>query len=244
MKRFALALLTGAALVCAAAAPGMAQDAAGAAAFNATTLNLNAYGETRISPDMATITFGVMTQAPTAAAAMAANRTRMNALAAALRAQGVADRDIQTSGLNLNAQYNYVQNQPPKLTGYQAQNDVTITARDLARLGATVDAVVAAGANQINGIAFGLQNPRAAEDQARLAAVRALTAKAELYAQAAGLRVTRLINLSEGGGYTPPPPRPMMMRMAADSVAAQATNIEPGELRVRIDVTGMYELGR
>jgi uncharacterized protein YggE len=243
MKRFALALLTGAALVCTSAAPTMAQDA-GDAVFRATTLNLSAYGETRVAPDMATITFGVMTQAPTAAAAMAANRTRMNALAAALRAQGIADRDIQTSNLNLNAQYNYVNNQPPKLTGYQAQNDVTVTARDITRLGATVDAVVAAGANQINGIGFGLQNPRAAEDQARQAAVQALTAKAALYAQATGLRVTRLVNLSEGGGYTPQPPRPMMMmRMQAE--AAQApTNVEPGELKVRIDVNGMYELGR
>jgi uncharacterized protein YggE len=243
MKRFALALLTSATLAWTAAAPVMAQDAAGDTVFRATTLNLSAYGETRISPDMATITFGVMTTAPTAAAAMAANRTRMNALTAALRAQGIGDRDIQTSNLNLNAQYNYVQDQPPKLTGYQAQNDVTVTARDITRLGQTVDAVVSAGANQINGIGFGLQDPRVAEDQARQAAVQALTAKAALYAQATGMRVTRLINLSEGGGYTPQPPRPVaMMRMSAE--AAQATAIEPGELKVRIDVTGMYELGR
>jgi uncharacterized protein YggE len=130
------------------------------------------------------------------------------------------------------------------MTGYQASNLVTITVRDLAKLGATVDAVVAAGANEINGIGFGLANPQAAEDAARQAAVKALTAKAGLYAQATGHRVQRLVNLSESGGYTPQPPRPMvMMRMAAD--AAQApTAIQGGELTVRIDVSGVYELAR
>ena len=244
MKRFALALLAGAALAGGAAGPVAAQEADAAAAFRATTLNVTAFGETRISPDMATITFGVMTQAATAVEAMQANRTRMNALAAALRAAGIADRDIQTSGLNLNPQYSYEQNQPPKLIGYQAQNDVTVTARDLARLGQTVDAVVRAGANQINGIAFGLQNPRGAEDQARQAAVQSLSAKAALYAQATGLRVVRLVNLNESGGFTPVQNRPVMMRMAADMAESRPTNIEPGELRVRIDVSAMYELAR
>lgn len=243
MKDFLLALAAGACLA-AAAAPATAQDAESAAVFRATTLNVAAFGETRIMPDMATISFGVMTQAPTAAEAMQANRARMNAVAQALRAQGIADRDIQTSGLNLSPQYSYEQNQPPKLIGYQASNEVTVTARDLATLGRTVDAVVGAGVNQINGISFGLQNPRAAEDQARQAAVQALNAKAALYAQASGLRVVRLVNLSEGAPVMPLQNRPVMMRMAADAAESRPTNIEPGELRVRIDVSGMFELGR
>lgn len=246
MKRFALALMTGAALVAASAAPVGAQDAAPGpadAVFRATTLNLSAYGETKIMPDMATISFGVMTQAPSAAEAMAANRTRMNAVVQALRGQGIAERDVQTSGLNLSPQYSYQDNQPPKLIGYQASNQVTVTARDLAALGRTVDAVVGAGVNQINGISFGLQNPRAAEDAARRAAVAALAAKADLYAQATGHRVLRLVNLSEGGGVQPLN-RPVMMRMAANDMAQAETAIAPGELNVRIDVSGMYELGR
>jgi len=244
MKRHALALLAGAVLATSAVALGFAQEADGSAMFRATTVNLSAYGETRIAPDQATINFGVLTQGATAAEAMQANRTQMNAMVAALRAQGIAERDIQTSNLNLSPQYSYEQNQPPRLIGYQASNSVSVTARDISRLGATVDAVVAAGANQIHGISFGLQNPRVAEDQARRAAVEALAAKASLYAEATGHRVLRLVTLSEGGGYAPQPPRPLMMRMTADMAESAPTSVEPGELRVRIDVSGMYELAR
>ncbi|HTI67522.1 MAG TPA: SIMPL domain-containing protein [Caulobacteraceae bacterium] len=241
MKRFALMIALAAVLSAGAAAPAALAQSAEEALFQATTLNLSAYGETRVAPDQATITLGVSTQGATAAEAMAANRTRMNAAIAALKAQAIAERDIQTSGLNLNPQYVYEQNKPQRLTGYQASNDVTITVRDLARLGPTVDAVVAAGANQINGISFGLANPRAAEDQARRAAVQALAAKAALYADATGMRLARLVNLSEGGGYTPQPPRPVF-RMAAQAADSAPTPVQPGELSVRIDVTGMYEL--
>lgn len=245
MKRLSLVLLATAAL----AAPtshalAQAVPSESNAMFAATTLSLSAYGETRIAPDMATITVGVQTQAATAAEAMRANRERMSAMVATLRGAGIAERDIQTSNINLNPQYAYRENQPPRLTGYQASNDVTITARDLARLGPTIDAVVAAGANQINGIAFGLQNPKAAEDQARRAAVQALADKAALYAQATSHRVQRLVNLAEGGGYTPQPPRPMMRMMAEAAAQSAPTPVEPGELRVRIDVTGIYELAR
>lgn len=241
MKRFALALAAGAAIVTAGVALTPLPAAAADAAFSATTLNLSAAGETRIAPDQATITLGVQTQAATAAEAMAQNRARMNAVIAALKAERIAERDIQTAGLNLNAQYAYDNGKPPRLTGYQASNDVTVTVRDLAQLGAAADAVVKAGANQINGIAFGIANPRAAEDQARRAAVQTLSAKAALYAEATGLRIARLVNLSEAGGYAPPPPRPMF-RMAAMADAAQTTPVQPGELTVRVEVSAIYEL--
>jgi len=240
MKRLALLL---AATALAAAAPALAQTAPAAAdaAFRATTLSLSAYGETRIAPDQATITLGVQTEAATAAEAMAQNRTRMNATVETLKRAGIEARDIQTSGLNLNPQYVYEQNQPPRPTGYQASNEVTVRVRDLSKLGAAVDAVVAAGANRINGIAFGLADPKAAEDSARREAVKALAAKAALYAEATGHRVTRLVNLSEAGGYAAPPPRPLAMaRMVAADAAP--TPVEAGELTVRVDVTATYEL--
>ena len=130
-----------------AAAPAMAQSAPDAA-FRATTFSLAAFGETRIAPDMATISLGVQTENPTAAEALKANSARMTQVIAALRKAGIAERDIQTSGLNVNPQYVYEQNQPPKLNGYQASNQVTVLVRDLARLGQTVDTTVAAGANK------------------------------------------------------------------------------------------------
>jgi uncharacterized protein len=209
------------------------------------TLNLGAYGEVRTAPDMATITLGVMTQGPTADAAMRANADRMGSMMAALRRQGIAERDIQTSGINLNAQYIYEQNQPPRLNGYQANNQVMIRVMDLARLGQALDAAVAAGANEVQGISFGLRNPATAEDEARRRAVSALQAKAGLYATALGGRVGRLVTLNEGGGYSPPPPRPMpMAAMARIAGESAQTSVSPGEIVVRIDINGVYELVR
>jgi len=230
-----------------AAAPALAEappPAPADSAFHATTLNLAAYGETKIAPDMATINLGVTTEAKTAAEAMTANSRQMNQMLAALAKAGIAAKDIQTSNLNLGAQYAYEQNQPPRLTGYQASNQVSVTVHDLARLGAAVDATVGAGANQVNGISFGLNDPTTAENAARLEAVKALQAKAELYAKATGYRIGRLVSLSEGGGYAPAPPMPMATFAKRDMVTVSASRIEAGELKVRIDVSGFYELTR
>ncbi|MDP8915719.1 MAG: SIMPL domain-containing protein [Pseudomonadota bacterium] len=217
------------------------------AAFRATTLTLSSFGEARTAPDQATINMGVTTQAPTAAEALAQNRTRMSAVIAAIRAQGVAERDIQTSGLNINPQYTYPgrdggERGPPRVTGYQVTNQVTVLVRDLARLGPAVDAVVRSGANQINGISFGLQNVDARSDEARRQAVQNVQRKAELYAQATGLRLVRLVNLTESGGYTPP--RPMDFGGRVAMAEAASTPVQPGEVQVRVDVTAVYELAR
>ena len=239
----ALALL----LATAAAAPGaiaQTQPAGAVSMFNATTLNLSAYGETRIAPDKATINLGVVTEAPTAAAALAANAEKMNSVIAAIRKAGIADKDIQTSGLNLSPQYDYIQNEQPKLRGYQVSNQVTVTVNDLSKLGAAVDATVKAGANQVNGISFGLKDPTAAENAARQDAVKALSAKAALYSQATGHRISRLVSLSEGGGYSAPPPMPMMAMARMDKAESGGTSISGGELSVRVDVSALYEMTR
>ena len=234
--------LTAALLTGAAALPAYADSAD--AAFRATTLNLSAQGETKVTPDLATITLGVQTDGPTAAGALSANAVQMTKVVAALKKAGIADRDIQTSNLNVNPQYVYEQNQPPKLNGYQASNQVTIQVRDLAKLGQTVDATVNAGATNVGGISFGLQNPQAAEDAARLDAVKALQAKADLYARATGYKIVRLVNLGEGGGYTPVPPMPVPMYAMAKREMADSTSIASGELKVRIDVNAVYEAAK
>ncbi len=223
-----------------ASAPAMAQSAD--AAFRASTFSLSASGETNVAPDMATITLGVQTDDMTAAGALKANGARMNQVMAALRKAGIADRDIQTSNLNVNPQYVYEQNQPPKFNGYQVTNQVTVTVRDLSKLGQAVDATVGAGANTVGGISFGLQNPQVAEDAARMDAVKALQAKADLYARATGYKIVRLVNLGEGGGYAPAPPMPVFAM--AKREMADSTQIAGGELKVRIDVTATYEVAR
>ena len=249
-----LPLMLGAAILAAGAvmtaAPALAQQATPAA--NQTilvqpetpTLNLSAYGEVKAAPDMASINFGVVTEATTAAEAMAQNRTRMNEVMRALRSAGIEERFIQTSGLSLQAQYDYQQNEPPRLRGYQASNRVTVEIRDLERVGTTADAVVNAGVNQIDGISFGLINPQQAEDQARMAAVQALQAKANLYANALGVRLAGIRNLSEGGGYSPQPPQPMFARSAMAMDSAESTSVAPGELTVRVNINGVYDIVR
>jgi uncharacterized protein YggE len=244
MKTFLRAGALAVILAASAAPMAMAQAAPPAAdiMFRATTLNLAADGEVKAAPDMASISLGVMTQEKTAQGAMQANAARMTEVMAALRKAGIPAKDIQTSGLNLNPQYVYEQNVPPRLTGYQASNQVTVIVHDLTKLGAAVDATVSAGANQVNGISFGLNDPTAAENAARQDAVKALQAKADLYAKATGYRIGRLVSLSEGGGYTPRPPMPMMAY--ASKREAMDTPVSAGELNVRIEVSGLYELTR
>ena len=228
------------------AAPLAAQAQAPATVAGApapTTFSLSAVGETKVAPDMATINLGVNTDAPTAAEALRANAAKMTAVIAALKKGGLGDRDIQTSNLSINPQYVYEQNTPPRLTGYQVSNQVTVTVRDLARLGQAVDATVNAGANSAGGISLGLADPSAAENAARQAAVKALNAKADLYARATVYRVVRIISLSEGGGYAPAP-QPYPVMAMARMKEADSTPVAGGELRVRIDLSGVFEMAR
>ncbi|KPF78422.1 hypothetical protein IP78_11255 [Brevundimonas sp. AAP58] len=242
------ALMLGAAVIGLSAPAALAQSAPTApmsvhAMAAQPALNLSAHGEVKVAPDMATITFGVTTEASTAQAAMADNAARMTEVFAALRRAGIEERDIQTSGLNLSAQYDYQQNEPPRLRGYQASNRVTVQVMDIDATGRIADAVVAAGVNQIDGIGFGLKDPKAAEDQARVLAVRALQDKARLYAQELGVELGPIRSLSEGGGYSPQPPMPVYA-MARMEVADASTPVAAGQLTVRIDITGTYDIGR
>ena len=212
-------------------------------AFDATTLELSAEGVVKAAPDIAYVTLGVTTTGPTAAAASTAERTRMAATVAALKARGIEARDIQTSGLSLGAQYEFPQNAPRRLTGYQASNRVTIVVRALERTGAAIDAAVSAGATDVEGISFDIADPKPLQDEARRKAVKALGDKAQLYASATSLRIVRLVTLSETSGE--PRPQPMMKAaMFARSAAAPETSVEPGEVEVRASVNATYELGR
>jgi uncharacterized protein len=234
-------MLIVAALVAMGATGAAAQDTE--AAFRSTTLLVSATGEVRASPDLAVLTVGVQSEAPTAAAALARNREQMSGALAALKAKGVADADVQTTNLDLQPQYVFENGQPRRLTGYQAGNTVTARLHDLKAVGAVVDALVAAGANQIDSITFDIADRRPLEDTARREAVKALFAKAELYAGASGYRLLRLVQMSEGerSGVIPSQPLPMM-RMAAEGV--RRTPVAAGELTVQASVTGEYELTR
>jgi uncharacterized protein len=209
------------------------------ARFGATTLNITGHGEARAAPDQASLQLGVVTQGPTAVAAMQANAAAMTKVITALRAGGIAAGDIQTSTLSVAPQYAYAQGEAPRLTGYEASNQVSVTTQDLARIGRLVDAAAGAGATNVGAIAFGLKNRGAAANLARLAAVKDLDDKAQIFADAAGYHIRRLVNLSEASAEQPGP-RPLM----AMAAAAAHTPVESGEIVVSVDVTGEFELGR
>jgi len=229
-------------LMTAAALPAAAAAQPTAPLLDGTRLDVVAAGEVTRVPDIARISAGVVTQAPTATAAIQQNAQQMQRVRAALKRAGIADRDIQTSTISLNPEYRYQENRPPVLTGYRASNEVSIRFRDIAETGRILDALVAEGANQINGPMLMLDKPEEAMDEARAAALRTARQRAEMYARALGKRVTRVLSVSETGAPFVPYPRPMMME-ARDAAAGQAANkIDPGEQTVTVNLTVSFEL--
>ena len=243
MLRFALAPLA-----LTAASPLIAQVQSPAPATPSTILSLNAEARSSRKPDLAVCSAGVTSQGKTAAAALSANSADMNRVIAALKAAGISDRDIQTSNLSLNPLYapqivrpdGQVENPEPRIIGYQVNNQVTVRQRKLADYGRVLDTLVSAGANQINGPSFELDNSEAAMDEARIAAMTKARQRAELYAKAAGLRVKRIVSISEGGGYSPQP-MPMVFAKAAMADAAP-TPVAPGEVGLTATVAVQFEL--
>jgi uncharacterized protein YggE len=209
--------------------------------ISGTRLDISATGEITRVPDVAIISTGVVTRAARATAAIQQNAARMERVRAALKRAGIADKDIQTNSINLNPEYRYEQNKSPILTGYTASNQVSVRFRDIAKTGEILDVLVAEGANQINGPSLTIDKPEEALDEARLRAVAAGRARAELYARALGMRVSRLLSVSESGGYAVPPPMPMYARVEAMSADA-ATKIDPGEQKVSVSVAMSFEL--
>lgn len=225
-----------------AVAPALAQTmpVAPTAIPDGTLLDVTATGKTTRVPDLATIRAGVVTQAATAAAALSDNANRMSAVLSALKRAGIQPRDIATANVSLQPQYRYEDNKPPVITGYQATNNVSIRFRDIAKSGAILDALVAQGANQIDGPSLSLDQPDAALDEARVDAVKRAQARAQLYAKAAGLSVSRILTIAEGGEIAGPPPPMPVYRMAAAKAAD--TQVMPGESDVTVTITVRFLL--
>lgn len=215
------------------------------------TLSVSGTGKISAAPDIAEINVGVVTQAATARDALRANTEAMTALQNVLKESGIAVKDIQTTNISINPQYTQPRpNRPgqpqeefvPRIAGYQVNNTVNITARDISKLGAVLDAVVQAGANQMHGISFRVDEADKLLDQARKRAMADAKRKAELLAGEAGVIVGTPITISESGGYQPPPQpmyraRAMMMEAAAAPVPVAA-----GEQELSITVNVVYEL--
>jgi len=203
-------------------------------------ITLSATGEVRAAPDMATVSAGVVAEAPTAAEALRANNRQMNGVFDALARAGIERADIQTSNLSINPVWsNFEGNRERRITGYQATNTVTARVDDLDSLGQTIDALVGSGANQIQGVNFMLEDRDAAMREARLEAVAELRELADLYAGALGVELGRIIEFSEssGGGYQPP-----VMYAARNMAMDESTPIAGGEVGISVTVTASFAI--
>lgn len=228
----ALALLVAlAASACVAVAPN------DGAPRRASTVTVAGSGTVSATPDQAEITTGVVTQAATAAQAMAANSQAMERLLQSLANLGIGPRDIQTTNISVSPQRRAPkEGQPPEITGYEVSNQVRVKVRDLARLGQVLDRQVSQGANLVYGIHFGLQEPAPLLDEARKRAMADARRRADLYAAAAGLKVGRVLSVQESGVAPPGPgPAPRIAMSAAIPVA-------PGEQEIQASVTVTFTL--
>jgi uncharacterized protein len=187
-----------------------------------------------IAPDAAVIRIGVTSQERTAREASDANAKQMTAVLAAIKDTGIAERDIQTSRLSLQPQYDPNKGGNARLTGFQANNQVTVRIRDIDKLATVLDRAIASGANEMSGIEFVVSEQSKVLDQARDDAIADARRKAELYAKAAGAKLGSVVSISEEG----PAPQPHPMQ----AMRAGAVPIAPGEQTLRSIVTVSFEL--
>lgn len=199
-------------------------------------ITVSGVGQVSAAPDIAEVLVGVSNEDASAARAMQKTDVAMRGVVDALKRYGVAARDIQTAQYSLQPVHDY-NNGKSRLRGYRADNQVRVTIRDLKRVGATLDALVSAGANQVNGINFGIARPEAMLDRARADAVADARRKAEIYAKAAGTTLGAVMAVEEGAVNMPRPEMALRKaQMTADAV------IEPGEQELGVSVTVTWRL--
>ena len=187
-----------------------------------------------VAPDTAIIRIGVTSQGKNAREASEANARQITAVLAAIKASGIDDRDIQTSRLSLQPQYDPNKSGTARLTGFQVTNQLTVRIHDIGKLPDILDRAIAAGANEMSGIEFAVSQQSRLLDQARAEAVADARRKAELYAQAAGAKLGRVLQIADESA---PAPRPLVQAMRAGTVP-----VAPGEQMLRVAGTVSYEL--
>ncbi|MDF1709544.1 MAG: SIMPL domain-containing protein [Paracoccaceae bacterium] len=202
-------------------------------------ISVSGTGRVDLAPDMATVRIGVTHQDEDAAAALQQTSDAVAAMLARLTELGIAPRDVQTAGLSLNPVWRDRPEQQgqPMPWGFEASNVVSLRLRDIAALGEVLDALVADGANRLDGVSFGLQDPEASMDEARRLAVADARRKATLFAEAAGVALGQVIDLTETGTATP---RPQMMEMAA--MRADSVPVAAGEVGITASVQMTFAL--
>ena len=205
-------------------------------------IHVTATANVDVVPDQASVSAGVQSDGKTAQEALARNSELMRNVFATLAANGIAEKDIATTNLNLSPRYDYEQrtNGQPLLVGYRASNQITVKSRDLNSTGRLIDALLQAGLNTINGVSFIVSEPEAAQAQARAAAIEKAMIKARVMAQSANVRLGRLLSLQEGSSASPSPYNAPMM--ARSTSADSAPPLAPGEREIGATVTMSYAI--
>lgn len=228
----------------------------------ATTNTISFTGEGKVSakPDIALIDFSIVTEATTSKAAQDDNSKKSQKIVDYIKKQGIADKDIKTSGYNVYPQYNNIRPCPipvdvygtvapsypcdntQKITGYQATQSFQLKVRNLDNAGTLLDGLVAQGANQVNNLGFQIENPDKLKEQARQMAIEDAKTKARGLQNQLSIRLGRIVNYYEGGNY------PIYMMDAKGGMgmggggSAPAPAIPSGENDIVIDVTITYQI--
>jgi uncharacterized protein YggE len=206
------------------------------------SISVNGTGRVKVEPDVADIQLGVTKQGEDARAASEEAAIAMDSMITALLGLGIAEADIQTTSLNLNPVYNY-NTDPPKIEAWQASNMVSVTVRDIQSVGDVVDTAVTAGATNVNGISFRVEDPSEAQSLARSQAVADAEGKALQLATDARVNIIGVITITESGGQQP---QPLYMNRSdlafASAESAPSTPVLPGEVELSVNVFIQYEI--
>jgi uncharacterized protein YggE len=206
------------------------------------TLTLTGEGTAEAKPEIAVLQVGVAVTAKIAKDALAENSRLLTAALNAAKDAGIEPRDLQTTGLSLRPDIVRAEKWPHReVIGYQVNNLVTMRVRDISKLGALLDQLVVLGINDIRNITFSVANPAPLIEQARAAAIKDLMDKAQKIAEAANLKIVRVLELNESGVETPAP-RPLVMARAASAPRPEVP-VEAGELVYRARVHAVFEIG-
>lgn len=198
-------------------------------------------GKVTMIPDVAVVNLGVRAQGATVTRVQQELNTKMNAISAAVKKLGIDDKDIKTSSYTISPTYDY-SGPTQKITGYEAMSNLTVKVRKIDTVNGVIDAATAQGANDVGGVSFDVDDKDKAENQARDLAVKDAKTKAEEAAKAAGFKLGRVINYSEGGNAVP---RPVMFESAKSlpiSGGGAPTQVEPGSSEVSVEVSMSYEI--
>ena len=237
MRRHASFLVTAGLVSWALAAPARA-----AADEPAPAIAVTGTGRVHAAPDLARVSAGVVTEAARASDAVAANSAAMQKVMAALDAAGIEKKYVQTSRFDVSPVYADTpggMRRAPEIAGYRAANQVSVEVRGVERVGAVLDALVGAGANELGGVSFEIAEPAPLLDEARKKAFADARRKAELYAREAGVALGRVQRVDETGGG--PGPIPVAYaRMEADMAAAPP--VAPGQLELAVTVAVTWSL--